>query len=205
MAVTVALSTKALVTAAEAEAYVFGDEATELSDSQKDNLYLLINSVSGLFESFIGLPLIKRTFEEIVDGTGKSSHWLSAYPASLLTVSERADYNSVWVAMAATGYYLYADIGRVRFINVIPASGFATLKFAYTAGLGTQTRTVGTGELTAVTIADEWKAMALQAVNHLHAKDLASFSRVQEGVMIPASALPPLVREFLQRNQRVII
>ncbi|MGE4334584.1 MAG: hypothetical protein AB7E55_01235 [Pigmentiphaga sp.] len=211
MAVTVELSNKALVTASQAENYIHGDEATSLSDLQKDNIRLLINGVSAFFEDFTGLPLIKREITEIRNGSGKSVYWLKAYPVDtdndgnpVIAIYMRDYHTDVWEEIESDDYVVDTETGRVEFIESMPAAGPQRVKFVYTAGRGEQTRDEITNELTAVDIDAEWQSMALQAVYYLHQRDLASFSRVQEGVFVAAETLPRLVVQFLKQHRRVL-
>ena len=212
MAVTVDLSAKALLTEAEATAYLQGDEATELSDTQKDNIRRLINGVSSTFERMIDLPLIKQDYTEIINAKGKLIIWLKNYPIDTdesgdpeIAVYTRSAHDEDWTEEDTDDYYVDTDTGRLEITGFGTYTGVATTKIEYTAGIGEQTRNEETGELESVDIDDDWRSMALQAVHYLHQKDLASFSRVQEGVAIPASALPPLVREFLRLNKKAMI
>ena len=212
MAVSAVLSDRAILTAAEAENYIHGeDAATNLSDKQKDNIRLLINGVSATFERITGLPLVKREFTEITNTKGKTIYWLKNYPVDVdaetgdpvLVIYTRPDHTSDWGEEDADDYYVDADNGRIDFTGTYIYTGPGTLKVVYTAGIAEQTRDEETDELDSVDIADDWRSMALATVNYLHQKDLASFSRVQEGVMIVADALPKLVRDFLELNSKV--
>lgn len=186
-------SEKALVTYEQVEEYVL--EGERPSDAQKESLYLLINGISGLFESQIQRPIIKQGFVEVFDG-GFRTYLLDYFPAEDLTVevddevldSDRVD--------------LYPEEGRVE-LSVTPRRARRNVRMTYTAGFGEQERDED-GNLIEVDVGVEWQMQALKAINHQFNKDLAHFARVAEGAVVYPSALPPGVQNFLKSKRRAL-
>lgn len=186
-------SNKALVTYDQAENYVLEGESP--SDDQKEALHMLINGVSGLFESMIQRPIIKREVTDVFDG-GSRTYFLDSFPASDLVVEVDGE------AMNTDRVDLYPQIGKVV-LSVTPRTARRNVHMTYTAGFGEQERNAG-GDLIQVDVGVEWQMHALKTINYLFNKDLAHFARAAEGAAIYPSDFPPGVKNFLKAKRRVM-
>jgi hypothetical protein len=206
MAPTVALSTKAFVTKQEIREALFVDTAeVSRTDDELNTLYNFINWVSAGIESFVGSPIIQRSYTEYSDGGGEYIFLTTLPVVSVTTVTERG------IPLTAGTDFVYdSDLVAIRRLSSDASdiytastfdSGTRAIAVTYIGGYGTQTRAQQGGELTSVAnVPEDFKMATYIWVQSLWEKGPANYSPEQGNPTGSRAAIPYAVKEILRNR-----
>lgn len=207
----VSIDSRAIVTLDEAKNYISSEEIPDFSNTQEDEIQRIINWVSNQFEKTCGILIKKKNISMYKNGISAGDVFLPYMPVwaydeggSVLISGNSYDYSDATDILFRIydtedeeylvndeDWFVNQETGAVTFYSSYDW-GIRRYRFEFTAGLFADTDSVS----------DEWKEMALMAVNFIWNKEQASFTRAVEGVALYPRTLPPAVSVFLDQKKR---